>query len=362
MESMSIAQTTAGIWYCQYRVRGRKSPVREYFGKGDEGRQAAEIREAEVALSKARRETPCLSGALYLDELAQEYLRDAKRRGVGEDWRKEFAHLLNEFILPHLNHRPVGDLRWPDILDMLDGLSADKSRRLRSEVTINRYLGYLKAVFRYGLRMHLITNNPMSEWRKPVERKRRMELTIAELERLIRVASPHLAWAMEVTYETWVRPGDSELLVLKWDHWSERDHTLYVPGSKTEGAARTIPLAPHFEERLNLRRREAKSAFLVEYRGRGCKRIDGGVKRAVRLAGLTHPFTLYDIRHLAISEALRNGADLAAVSQIAGHADITTTQRRYYHCLAGEKRKAMEARPRLRLEEKGRVLKIVGGE
>lgn len=53
---MSVGVTKDGRYYVQYRVSYRKSPKREYFGKGAEAKKAAKERDAEVKLMKTRDE------------------------------------------------------------------------------------------------------------------------------------------------------------------------------------------------------------------------------------------------------------------------------------------------------------------
>jgi integrase len=49
---------------------------------------------------------------------------------------------------------------------------------------------------------------------------------------------------------------------------------------------------------------------------------------------------------------------LAAVSALLGHASIDTTQKHYYHLLAGEKERAIATKPGLVQKKAGRVLRI----
>jgi site-specific recombinase XerD len=44
---------------------------------------------------------------------------------------------------------------------------------------------------------------------------------------------------------------------------------------------------------------------------------------------------------------LSKGADLAAVSKLLGHSMISTTTSHYYHCLEGEKERAVSLLPEL---------------
>lgn len=352
---MAVLQTKSGIWHVQYRVRGRNSPVKEYLGKGESARREAVKRDKEIAYLKAKGEAPRQTSRTYLDTLAQEYLLDAKQRGASAAWLKEFSNLLNKYMLPSLCHRPVDQLEWSDILRMID---EGWSGRNVSSKTVSRYLGYLRAVFRYGQEHGIITSHPMERWKRQPETKKDFELTVDDLRRIISHAAPHVAWAMEVCFETGARPGDTELLAMLWTgvDWSEG--TVHIPGTKTSKANRTVPVAAEFMDRLRQMQSRATCLHIIEYQGKPIHKLRRGPQTAARKAGITYPFVMYDIRHLYATTLLNSGADLAAVSAILGHADIETTQRRYYHLMKGEKRRAIDGKPKL--HEVVEASKVIG--
>lgn len=355
---MAVHKTSSGIWSCQYRVPGRTSPVKEYFGPGSAGCKAAEIRDAEIKLQKAKGEKIVLSrdpGAVYLDRLAQLYLDDARTRGTSDRWRKEFSHILNVSILPALAHKPVDLLDYADIMRMVDGWPTSRSTN-----TINRYLGYLRAVFKFGIEQELIRKNPMAKWRKAREQKRRVLLTVDDLRRILEHSEPHLAWAIEIEWELGTRPGATELLALKWSDIDVESRTIHVPGTKTEGAARNMPITPAFLARLMEMQHHAQSDHLVEFRGRPIKKFRRAFQTACRRAGITYNVRMYDIRHLFASVKLAGGADLMAVSRLLGHTDVVTTQRAYYHLMRGEMEKAVQIGPEIRQNKAGKVISLVG--
>lgn len=349
---MAVLLHKNGTWYCQYRMTGKKSPIKEYFGPGPGGKKQAEIRDAEIKLQKAKGQALRESSRIYLDQLAQEHLRHAKQEGKSEKWRAEYAHLLNKFILPHLCKRPVEQLEWSDILDLVE-----KVWPSNKPTSISRYLGYLKATMRYGLEQGYISRHPLERWKKPKEGKKHFELTVEDLWRIMDHAEPHCAWAMRVTWETWVRPGESELFAMRYDGVDFKELTIHVPGTKTLSSNRWVPITPEFAEEIRIHQRTAQTPFLIEFKGLPIRKLRRAPETAARRAGIQYDFCMYDIRHLGASDALRNGADLAAVSAILGHADIETTQRRYYHVMKNEKRRAIESRTQ-RPQKAGKVVRI----
>lgn len=298
-------------------------------------------------------------------------------RGVSHRWRVEFAHLLDIDILPALCHRPVDQLDYPDILALTSGRGpwAD-----RTTPTVNRYLGYLRAVFLFGVRQGLTTKNPLASWRKTPEKKKDMHLTVEDLRRIITAGEPHLAWALEVEWNLGTRPGVTELFTVKWVDVDFNALTVHVRGTKTGGSDRLVSINPDFRARLLIMQQErrqeldalrqkvtkggrakripAESVYLIEYKGHPIKQLRRSLETACKRAGITYHVRPYDVRHLFASAMLQGGADLAAVSALLGHSDISTTQKHYYHLLKGEKARAVSLLPSIAAPKAGKLVKI----
>lgn len=368
-------QRKDGRWVISYRVRGQKHPVSESFPNTPKGKQDAETRELEIKLDKKKGRNVRGKSGVYLDQLGQLYFDDAKTRGASERWRKEWAHVFNTFVLPELTHKPVEELEYADVLRMArvwDGPRIIKSKtkepkegKVRSSSTIQRYLGYLKAIFEFGIKQDMISRHPMAKWSKVKEPKLDMKLTIKDLERILQHAAPHLAWAIEVEWALGARPGATELFAIKWSDVDFESNIIHVRGTKTSDSNRLVPFGPEFRARLKEMGDKAETEYLVEYKPTGKDRKARPLKKlrtswgnAVRRAGIAYPVRMYDIRHLFATVMLAGGADLAAVSALLGHSSIHTTQKHYYHLLAGEKERAIATKPGIGKKKAGKVVKI----
>ncbi len=359
---MSVHKKANGTWFVQYRVPGEKSPRREYCGVGKAGEQKARIRDAEIRLLKTKgQDVAPVAGKVYLDSLAQAYLTERKMRGASARWLNEFAHLLNLYILPAFALRPMEALTYPDVVTFVENTWGKRSLPTRQ-----RYLAYLKAVFRFGVEHGLTANNPLAKWRKSKEKKRELQLTLKDLGTIMAYAAPHLVWAIELEWEMGTRPGPSELLAIRWADVDLGALVVHVRGTKTATSDRFIPITPKFAKRLAAMRKAAQSEYLIEYKGRPVKSLrkawDRAIERAREDKKLNYRPVMYEIRHLFATTMLANGSDLAAVSGLLGHAAITTTQDSYYHILKGEKRRAIRSRPALKVSQKAGHTKGIQGD
>lgn len=345
---MAVRHFPDGRYAVIYREKGKKNPTTESFGRGPAAKQAAEERDLEIKLLKKRGKMAPRQEAVYLDTLSQSYLKDAAMRGKSTRFRFEFEAILNEKILPGLCYKPVNDLAYAEVLEFATVTWGHLSLSSRQ-----RYLGYLRAVFRFGTRHKMTTNNPLAGWSRQKEPKLDFRLNVDDLQKIMDVAPRHLAWTLEVEWELGTRPGITELFCLQWDDVDFDAGLIRVRGSKTEGADRLVSLTPEFVARLQERRKTARSAFLIEYAGRPVQSIKTALKSAVKRAGLSYNVRPYDIRHLFASVMLTGGGDLAAVSKLLGHASVNTTAAVYYHALQGEKARATALRPTIRKADPG---------
>jgi len=155
---------------------------------------------------------------------------------------------------------------------------------------------------------------------------------------------------MEVCFNLGIRPGESELLSLRWDDVDFAAGIVRIYASKTE-TYRTVPINPGFLKRMNAEKKESVSGFVIEYMGRGLTTIRKAFKNACQRAGITCPTRMYDLRHLFATTLRNKGADLAAVSKMMGHSTVKLTADTDYHYMSGEKERAVRLLPGLATAE-----------
>ena len=366
-----------GRWLVYWNENGKRRD--KSFGSGDNGKYQAEVFDAAVKNAKANNQTvpdPSLvqtyqapvinvsqisyepvipvavveTGSITFGKLAQKYLEHLSASGKTEKHILTIANLLKTCFFNLLDkNKCVDNMTYvDDILPFIkhfQGVS-NITGRPRSQITVNRYCDYVDAIFNFGIENELSKTNPMSKRKRSKERPRDVQLNIEDMKKIMDKAEPHLKWAMEVCFNLGTRPGESELLSLKWDDVDFQAGLVRIYASKTK-SYRTIPINPSFLKRLEQEKATSQTGYVIEYMGRNLTTIRKAFKNACKRAGITYPTRMYDLRHLFATTLLNKGADLAAVSKLMGHSTVKLTADTYYHYMEGEKERAVQLLPEL---------------
>ncbi|WP_243313868.1 tyrosine-type recombinase/integrase [Fundidesulfovibrio agrisoli] len=327
-------------WFVRWRENGAQK--QKHFGIGPDAKLKAELYESEIKLAKKRGEDLAQKRhrqGLFFNELGQLYVDNLRATGRSENHIKNMVTLLNNVFVPLMPDRPVAELTFEHLLTFAGEFSG------RAQSTRNRYMDYINAIFNFGVAHKLITENPMANWKKTREAKRDVQLTVEDLGRIIQQADPHLAWALEVSFNLGVRTGESELLALQWRQvdFDRSEIKVYAPKTKTW---RIIPINPEFLERLRAKNAASVSSSIVEYKGKPVKSLRRSFRGACDKARIDYPVRFYDVRHLFCSTMLSKGAGLPAVSELMGHGNIKITNS-YVHTQQIEKTRAVGLLPNI---------------
>ncbi len=337
---MSVNQDKNGYWFCQYRVPEKKSPIKEYFGKGENGKTQAKlrdlaVREAKLTIGEVSRYQ------MRLDELAQMYYTHKKRTKGPDD---QLLRLINDDWLPLLCSKPIDRLGPADFQKLGDLYDH------HSPCTFNRYLQYLMILINWGVKHKYIEENPMKIWFSDVKREeptRQMLLDEEKTRKLYEVSPPHLQCVIKVMVNTGARPGKSELFSLKWEDLDCELNKLRIRGTKTKNSDRWVDISPDFCEELKEWRKKAKTPYVLEYRGKKLGSVKNALNNALERAELTKDIVLYHLRHLYASTLIRNGVDIGAVADLMGHTSARMLFKTYYHAFEDAKKAAALKVPKI---------------
>lgn len=206
--------------------------------------------------------------------------------------------------------------------------------------SIRRQISALRTYYRFLAGEGLVTGDPTERLETPKGWRRLPEvLSVEEVEVLLASPNPDeaLAWRdralLEVAYGTGARV--SELVGLddgdiEFEQFVVR---LFGKGSKE----RLVPIGRRAlgavavytrEVRPGLDRGKAGGALFLNARGTRLSRVGawGIIKKHAERAGITRKVTPHTLRHTFATHLLEGGADLRAVQEMLGHADLSTTQ------------------------------------
>jgi integrase/recombinase XerD len=233
------------------------------------------------------------------------------------------------------------------------------SRQELKPSTAARKLASLRGWFRWRLAENDLAADPTETIDAPrLGRRLPTVLSLEEVERVIAAVNgetkfPQRDRAMlEFLYSTGVRI--SELIAIQLDECAWRERTVrlipvqrkvlrrdggrsFVAAGPKGERARIVPIGTRAVaagiayvegERAALAGPRSEGGLFLNFRGRPLTRVGAWqiVKRHVRAAGIRRKVTPHTFRHTFATHLLDRGADLRAVQEMLGHADIATTQ------------------------------------
>lgn len=214
--------------------------------------------------------------------------------------------------------------------------------------TINKYQAYVRAILAWGVDQDLIRFNPWRDYRRLKVIKPIIHANVVDLQRLYPCLPEYLQWAVKTAFCLALRPGQVELFNLTWDAFNWRRGLVIVRQGKSGKIKTVVPPQSYMEEAHERYQRDTAAGIpLVCHRGKGQRVLSYRTawENACKRAGVK--FCPYTIRHMAATEMLARGADLAAVAAQLGHSNVATTGGTYSHVTAGSQAAAAALMPGL---------------
>jgi integrase/recombinase XerD len=262
----------------------------------------------------------------FLDHLRSE-------RGLSEHTLSAYSNDLKQFI-EYLDDVPIADFAETNRMTITAFVKHMRDRNLASS-SIARKLAALKTFFHYLVREQIVERDPTLELERPkLPRGLPLVLTESEVVRLVEGQRDLRDRAiLELLYAGGLRV--SELTMLNVTDIGFEGGYLRCLGKGAK--ERVVPLSQTALRALEsylthlrpkIRARPMERALFLNYAGRRLTRqaIWKVVKEAAKTAGINKEITPHTLRHSFATHLLENGADLRAVQEMLGHADISTTQ------------------------------------
>ena len=206
--------------------------------------------------------------------------------------------------------------------------------------TIRRQVSSMRTYYKFLVGEGMAARDPSERIESP-KRWRTLPtvLTHHEMQKLLSAPSAGDPLAirdralLEFAYATGARV--SELVALKLQDISFKDRVVRVFGKGSK--ERLIPFGRSAlgavslyarEIRPTLDRGKGRSVLFLNARGTPLSRVGawGIIKASARRAGVAKRVTPHTLRHTFATHLLEGGADLRAVQEMLGHADLATTQ------------------------------------
>lgn len=138
---------------------------------------------------------------------------------------------------------------------------------------------------------------------------------------------------LELAYGAGLRVSEWTSVAVRDVHMDERLVRVFGKGSKERlvpfGRSAAAAIAIYIRElRPKLERGGGKGVLFLNARGTPLSRMGAWtiLRKHVERAGIRKPVTPHTLRHSFATHLLEGGADLRAVQEMLGHADVSTTQ------------------------------------
>lgn len=267
----------------------------------------------------------------FLDHLAFE-------RGLSARTLEAYGRDLVRF-LGFLSDRGVDEPQGVDAVDLREYTYRLKDDGL-APTSIRRAQSTLRTYFAFCLGEGLLDDDPTERLESPRTWRRVPDvLSRDEVVALIEApeADTRLYWRdramLEVLYSSGLRVSELAELPLTGVDLDERILLVYGKGAKERLVPLGGPAARAVDRYLRdvrpaLDRGRGKGKVFLTTRGRPVSRqtVWNLVKSCARAVGIERSVSPHTLRHTFATHLLEGGADLVAVQELLGHADISTTQ------------------------------------
>jgi integrase/recombinase XerD len=275
------------------------------------------------------------ASAFALDAFAQ-YLtleRGASPNTVAA-YRRDLRHLVD--FLEGRGMASPGQVTSPQLREFVFRL---KDLGL-APTSIRRHISATRTYYRFLVGEGLVIRDPTDRLTSPKKwRTVPSVLSVGEVERILGApkADDRLAWRdralVEFAYATGARVSELVRVAVKDVLFDEGLVRLFGKGSKE----RLVPIGRRAlgavalyarEIRPTLEKGKGRGILFLNARGAPLSRVGawGIIKKLARAAGITKRVTPHTFRHTFATHLLEGGADLRAVQEMLGHADLSTTQ------------------------------------
>ncbi len=396
---MAIVRRDRGNWVADFRDQnGRRhieAPKGTFANKALQKRAAQELLEKRLGEVEGHTFT-ALRKRMTFEQLARLWIKSKVR--IGDTTLSDYLITLECFLLPYFGPRKAEGLTRLNLeafrSELSEGLPevcrvarAAKLTELQAEDpkaylkplkdpgprTINKCLGVMVSILRYGKRIRALTENvaegieklPIVEGEERCIEKN--VLTPSELRRAIdHSVNPY---RIPTAIGTYTGMRQEEIVGLKWSDFSSDYSTVEIKRvyrrgrfakPKTNSSLRTVEIPNELRAMLREWRaicpKNDHHLVCPSVRGRPMQAsalLQKGFLPALERAGIRR-VRFHDLRHSFASNLLEAGVDIVTVSKALGHANVQITLTTYAHAVPKPRQGASDRMAALMREEPSR--------
>lgn len=242
--------------------------------------------------------------------------------------------ILRVYLLPALGHKPLNTIKTEDVQHLKRGLEA------KSPKTVNNVLAVLSVMLKKAVEWEVIERMPCTVKLLPVSKGSTKFHDFDAFEKLVDAArslDPRTHLIVLLGGEAGLRCG--EMMALEWSDVDLANRQLTIRRSEWNGhvtspkggRSRHVPLTRRLAAALSEHRHLRSTRVLCQDDAKPFTRqiVQTRAKRAARRARVAHE-GVHVLRHTFCSHLAMRGAPVRAIQELAGHADLSMTQR-YMH-------------------------------
>ncbi len=320
----------SGVWWIQWND-GQGKKHREKVGGKEDARKLYQERKTRVLRNEKLPEL-MPKKVLLLKDMIDRYRPSWEAKKSARDDDRYAAYWIEA-----LGNLAANEVRPSDI-------EAWRARRMKVDkvagATCNRACAFLRRVYNLAIRDELLEGNPVAKIRFVRENNQIVRYLNEDEEAALKaVCSPENWLKIEVAFLSGLR--QMEQFKLRRDDLDFRARVITVKESK-HGEARRVPMSDRLAElfQAQLASHQSEWVFPGEDEHFTASGATHALKRAMAKAGVKN-FRWHDLRHTFCSRLAMAGCSLVTIQALAGHKQITVTQR-YAHLSPEHNRAAME--------------------
>ena len=275
---------------------------------------------------------------------SREWIRAYKEPSVSTATLRNYATRLDKHILPTIGGLPLSAVRplhCQQIINSMVGYSRDQ---------LSKVANTMYQLFDKALKNNLMVVNPAADIELPkATDNTRRAITDQERKAILAVADYHKAglWVKLMIY-CGLRTGETTRV--KICHLDPKRNTLFIDGTKTDAAKRTVPVPPEIAAEIEAMKKDPFDYLFTNQRGEpltknncvtmwrsfkremnihlGCKVYRNEVIPPYRVADDLVPYCL---RHTFCTDMQDAGVPINIAKDLMGHTNISVTAKIYTH-------------------------------